>query len=53
MSFLGIDIGTSGTTALLIGDSGKVISVGSVSYSRIYPRAGYEEQVPDEIWNGV
>ncbi|ADK83285.1 FGGY-family carbohydrate kinase [Sediminispirochaeta smaragdinae] len=53
MSFLGIDIGTSGTTALLLCDSGKVMSIGSFSYSRIYPRAGYEEQVPDEIWNGV
>lgn len=48
-ALLGIDIGTSGCKALLIGRSGAVIASGHASYPLSQPHPGWAEQDP-ELW---
>lgn len=48
-ALLGIDIGTSGCKALLLGLDGAVIAVDSATYPLSQPRAGWAEQDP-ELW---
>ena len=49
MSFLGIDIGTSGLRALLTDASGKALHTEEVSYGTSAPSLGWSEQDP-KIW---
>ncbi|MCW5695603.1 MAG: xylulokinase [Bauldia sp.] len=44
--YLGIDIGTSSVKAVLIGDSGEVLSAGSSPLTVLRPRSGWSEQDP-------
>ncbi len=48
-ALLGIDIGTSGCKALLIGTDGAVIAADTVTYPLSQPRPGWTEQDP-ELW---
>lgn len=48
-ALLGIDIGTSGCKALLIGTDGAVIAADTASYPLSQPRPGWAEQDP-ELW---
>ena len=48
-ALLGIDIGTSGCKALLIGTDGAVIAADTASYPLSQPRPGWTEQDP-ELW---
>lgn len=48
-ALLGIDIGTSGCKALLIGVGGAVIAADTASYPLSQPRPGWTEQDP-ELW---
>ncbi|RLD38889.1 MAG: xylulokinase [Bacteroidetes bacterium] len=48
--FVGIDIGTSGTRALLIDETGKVVSGASSSYSSYTPQPGWSEQDAEDWW---
>ncbi len=49
-SILAIDQGTTNTKALLIDASGAIVARGSVPTGVHYPRPGWVEQDPDEIW---
>jgi xylulokinase len=51
--FLGIDIGTSAVKALLISETGEVISSASVEYPLLTPKTGWAEQEPESWWNGT
>jgi len=45
---LGIDIGTSGTKAVLIGSTGNVLATAVTEHSSSHPRPGWSEQDPEE-----
>ncbi len=47
---LAIDQGTTGTTVLLIDHSGQPKSRAYSEFSQIYPRPGWVEHDPEEIW---
>ena len=49
MYWLGIDLGTSGIKAVVIDETGKVVSMGYAEQNVITPKPGYAEQSP-EIW---
>jgi len=47
--FLGLDLGTSGLRALLVGSGGQVVASASSPYAVSHPARGYSEQDP-QIW---
>lgn len=49
MYWLGIDLGTSGIKAVVIDETGKVVSMGYAEQNVITPKPGFAEQSP-EIW---
>src|SRR5512140_3089201 len=51
--FLGIDVSTTATKALLIDSEGKVIAVHSTTYGFETPHALWSEQDPELWWNGT
>ncbi|HEX7620129.1 MAG TPA: FGGY family carbohydrate kinase, partial [Anaerolineales bacterium] len=51
--FLGIDISTTATKALLIDSTGQVIAVHSTQYGFETPRPLWSEQHPDLWWDGA
>jgi xylulokinase len=51
--FLGIDVGTSGTKALLLECSGRVRATATVSHPSLYPKPGWSEQRPEDWWTSV
>lgn len=50
---LGIDVGTSGTKALIIDDSGRIAATATADHACLYPRPGWSEQRPDDWWKSV
>lgn len=50
---LGIDIGTSGTKALLIDESGRVLASATEEYPLLTPRPGWAEQHPQDWWRAT
>ena len=50
---LGIDIGTTGAKALLVGTDGQVRGGGAAEYSFSAPRPGWTEQDPEAWWQGA
>ncbi len=53
MFYIGIDIGTTSTKAILYDENGKIKSKSSVLYPIYSPRANVREQDPEEIFNAV
>ncbi len=53
MYFLGIDISTTATKALLIDGDGKLIGVGSTEYQFETPKPLWSEQDPNLWWEGT
>ncbi|MDR3235083.1 MAG: xylulokinase [Planctomycetaceae bacterium] len=53
MTFLGIDIGTSGTKTLAINAGGKILASGTQEYPCYAPKPLWSEQDPDDWWNAV
>ncbi len=53
MSVLTIDVGTTGVTALVVGEDGRVLSRGYQDFSQHYPDTGRVEHVPEEIWQAT
>jgi xylulokinase len=53
MYFLGIDISTTATKALLIDSAGQVVAVASTTYPFETPRPLWSEQHPDLWWDGA
>lgn len=49
--FVGVDIGTTSTKAIIFSESGEVLAQESVGYGMYHPKPNYAEQNPDEIYN--
>ncbi len=50
---LAIDQGTTSSRAMIFNHSGRVVSVGQLEHDQIFPRAGWVEHNPEQIWNNV
>src|SRR3982750_4133998 len=50
---LSLDQGTTGTTAVVVGRDGIVKGKGYCEITQHYPRPGWVEHDPDEIWSAV
>ena len=50
---LSIDQGTTSTRAMIFDHAGSVISTGQLEHEQIFPRAGWVEHDPMEIWNNT
>ena len=53
MSVLALDVGTTGVTALVVGDDGGVLSRGYQEFPQHFPRPGWVEHEPEEMWQAV
>jgi glycerol kinase len=53
MALLAIDAGTTGVTALVVGEDGRVLSRGYQEFAQHFPQPGWVEHEPDEIWVSV
>ena len=51
--FLGIDQGTTGTTTLLINEKWDVVATKNIEHKQIYPKPGWVEHDPEEIWEAL
>lgn len=51
--FLGIDVGTSGTKALLVDRRGQVRATATVSHPLFFPKPGWSEQRPADWWKSA
>lgn len=51
--YLGLDQGTTGTTALLLDENWTVAAKGYTEHEQIFPKPGWVEHDPMEIWNSV
>lgn len=51
--YLGIDIGTSGTKALVMDDKAKVLATANGEHGISAPRPGWSEQDPADWWNAT
>ena len=49
-SFLGIDIGTSGTKTLVMREDGAILASASAEYPLASPKPGWSEQNPEHWW---
>lgn len=50
---LAIDQGTTGTTAIIFDDNGRPVCRGYQEFTQYYPRPGWVEHDPDEIWEAT
>ncbi len=50
---LAIDQGTTGTTALLLSSSMQVVATHNVEFTNYFPKPGWVEHDPDEIWVSI
>jgi glycerol kinase len=48
-----IDQGTTSTRAIVFDHSGSIVSVGQKEHEQIFPRAGWVEHDPSEIWDNT
>lgn len=54
MSFiLGIDQGTTGTTAIILNQSAKVVASCNIPFEQHFPKAGWVEHHPNQIWESI
>ncbi|HEX4924765.1 MAG TPA: FGGY family carbohydrate kinase, partial [Bdellovibrionales bacterium] len=50
---LAIDQGTTGSTAAIFDSEGSLVGQASLDFRQIYPKPGWVEHDPDDIWNSV
>jgi len=50
MSVLAIDAGTTGVTALVVSEAGQVVCRGYREFAQLFPRPGWVEHEPEDIW---
>lgn len=50
---LAIDQGTTSTRAIIFDSKGRVVSVGQLEHDQIFPRAGWVEHDPAQIWDNT
>lgn len=48
---LALDAGTTSSRAIIFDLNGKIISMDQLEFPQIFPREGYVEHDPDDIWN--
>ncbi|MEV7011014.1 glycerol kinase GlpK [Streptosporangium sp. NPDC051022] len=53
MSVLAIDAGTTGVTALVVTEDGRIDSRGYREFAQYFPEPGRVEHVPEEIWQAT
>ena len=53
MALLGLDIGTTGTKAVLFSESGEIIDSDYQEYPLICPKPGWAELNPEKLWQAV
>ena len=53
MSFIGIDVGTSGTKVVLMDRAGKICAKATVEYPAHRPKPMWSEQDPEDWWKAV
>jgi glycerol kinase len=53
MSVLAIDAGTTGVTALVVNADGTVAARGYAEFRQYYPRPGWVEHLPEDIWQAT
>ncbi|MGY1691773.1 glycerol kinase GlpK [Geodermatophilus sp. SYSU D01105] len=53
MPVLAIDAGTTGVTALVVGEEGDVLSRGYREFAQLFPRPGWVEHEPEDIWTAT
>jgi glycerol kinase len=53
MSVLALDAGTTGVTALLVGHDGSVLARGYQEFAQHFPRDGWVEHAPEDIWQAT
>jgi glycerol kinase len=53
MTILALDAGTTGVTALVVSDSGTVTARAHQEFAQHYPRPGWVEHRPEEIWQAT
>ena len=47
---LAIDQGTTGTTAVVVGEDGRIAGRGYAEFAQHYPRSGWVEHDPEDLW---
>ncbi|WP_265520468.1 glycerol kinase GlpK [Oerskovia flava] len=50
---LAIDQGTTSSRAIVFNHSGEIVSSGQLEHDQIFPKAGWVEHNPEQIWNNV
>ena len=50
---LAIDQGTTSSRAIVFDHAGTIVSVGQKEHEQIFPRAGWVEHNPIEVWDNV
>ena len=50
---IALDQGTTSTRAIIFDHSGSIVSTGQLEHEQIFPRAGWVEHDPTEIWNNT
>lgn len=53
MSYIGLDVGTSGCKAAVVSASGEILYSAGQEYSFVSPKSGYVELNPAEVWLAV
>src|SRR4028119_1393740 len=53
MSVLAIDAGTTGVTAVVVSPAGQIVAKGYQEFPQHFPRPGWVEHSPEEIWQAT
>jgi len=53
MAILAIDAGTTGITVLMVSETGDILSKGYREFPQYFPRSGWVEHEPEEIWQAT
>jgi glycerol kinase len=53
MTILAIDQGTTGSTALVLADDGRTLGRATVDFEQHFPKPGWVEHDPEQIWASV
>jgi glycerol kinase len=53
MSILAIDAGTTGVTALVVSNQGQILARGYQEFEQHFPKPGWVEHDPEQIWQAV
>lgn len=53
MSVLAIDAGTTGVTAVVVATDGSIVAKGYQEFTQHFPRPGWVEHAPEEIWQAT